>query len=158
MGRGTGLTRLSRAKLERLFPNLKRTQYAITSAETAQYNCIAWAVGDSARWWWPVHHPMAYWPPNVTRRVHMDAFLEAFKTLDFERCPDGDPERGWEKLAIYADTNGEPKHAARQLPSGRWTSKLGPLEDVNHLLYGLIGREYGDIVIYMKRRLRPSPP
>jgi hypothetical protein len=97
---------------------------------------------------------MAYWPPNVARRVHLSAFLEAFASLGYEVCPDGRLERGWEKLAIYADANGDPTHAARQLPSGRWTSKLGPLEDVNHLLYGLAGQEYGDTVAYMRRRLQ----
>jgi len=100
---------------------------------------------------------MAYWPPNVPRQVHVDAFVAAFSTLGYERCADSQIERGYEKVAIYADVDGVPKHAARQLPSGRWTSKLGPLEDINHLLYGLIGREYGTVVVYMKRSLRTAP-
>jgi hypothetical protein len=96
---------------------------------------------------------MAYWPVGVPRRVDIDSFVAAFATLGYDRCADERLERGYEKITIYADMNGVPKHAARQLPSGRWTSKLGPLEDVNHLLYGLVGHEYGDVVIHMKRKL-----
>ena len=48
-------------------------------------------------------------------------------------------------------TRSEPKHAARQLPSGRWTSKLGFLEDIEHALHDLEGTEYGAVVLVMKR-------
>ena len=54
-------------------------------------------------------------------------------------------EPGFEKVALYA-LGGVPKHAARQLSSGRWSSKLGDLEDVEHTLWtgwsavGMAGR------------------
>jgi hypothetical protein len=64
-------------------------------------------------------------------------------------------EPGYEKVALYA-LAGLPKHAARQLPGGRWTSKLGPLEDVEHALEGLIGTWYGNVVQILKRPL-PKP-
>jgi hypothetical protein len=41
---------MSEENLENLFPNLKLTDYAITSEEDVDYNCIAWAVGDSRKW------------------------------------------------------------------------------------------------------------
>lgn len=44
-----------------------------------------------------------------------------------------------------------PKHAARQLASGRWTSKLGKLEDIDHALHDLEGMLYGAVVLFMKR-------
>jgi hypothetical protein len=43
------------------------------------------------------------------------------------------------------------KHAARQLPSGRWTSKIGVLEDIEHSLRDLEGDEYGTATVLMKR-------
>jgi len=44
-------------------------------------------------------------------------------------------------------------HAARQLPEGRWTSKLGELEDIEHALHDLTGTVYGSVVLVMKRAL-----
>jgi hypothetical protein len=66
-------------------------------------------------------------------------------------CGDADLEDGYEKVALYA-LRGIPTHAARQLPSGAWTSKLGALEDVQHPLDGLQVEDYGAPVRYLKRR------
>ena len=37
--------------IERDFPNLLTTGYEITSPDTIDYNCIAWAAEDNERWW-----------------------------------------------------------------------------------------------------------
>ena len=37
--------------LEAMFPGLAQGNYA--SGRSRRYNCIAWAAGDSANWWWP---------------------------------------------------------------------------------------------------------
>ena len=52
---------------------------------------------------------------------------------------------------MFADDQGTPLHAARQLPNGRWTSKLGELEDIEHVLHDLEGAAYGSVVLVMKR-------
>jgi hypothetical protein len=44
-----------------------------------------------------------------------------------------------------------PLYAARQLPNGRWTSKLGEWEDIEHALHDLTGMVYGSVVLVMKR-------
>ena len=47
---------------------------------------------------------------------------------------------------------GEFTHVALQLPTGRWTSKLGGLEDIEHdTLKALEGIDYGEPVRFMKR-------
>ncbi len=78
--------------------------------------------------------------------------------LGYEECEDGSHEPGFEKIALYAK-DAEPTHAARQLPDGRWTSKLGKLEDIAHSLEGLAECLYGEIVLFMKRPAgdRPNP-
>lgn len=85
----------------------------------------------------------------------MVAFVDAFAILGYEPCASGDPERGFEKVALFADGTGTPTHAARLLPNGSWTSKLGPHEDISHTLYGLEGSSYGDVVHFLKRALPP---
>ncbi len=51
---------------------------------------------------------------------------------------------------------GVPEHAARQLANGRWTSKLGRAEDIEHQLHDLEGEVYGTVALLMKRLLPAS--
>ncbi len=81
----------------------------------------------------------------------LDAFRLAFATLGYSACDDEDSEPGFEKIALFANDLGVPKHAARQLPTGRWTSKLGKMEDIEHGLHDLEGALYGSVVLLMKR-------
>lgn len=64
----------------------------------------------------------------------MESFVEAYAALGYTVCEDGsrEPELGFQKIAIYVDEDGIPTHAARQLPNGEWTSKLGRAEDIQH--------------------------
>jgi hypothetical protein len=81
------------------------------------------------------------------------AFVAAFGTLGYEPCADGTLEDGFEKIAIYRSPSGI-QHAARQLSTGRWTSKLGGLEDIEHGSPAeLEGAEYGQVVQYLRRNL-----
>ena len=95
----------------------------------------------------------AYWPPDGLSEPTCDAFIEAVETLGFSPCDSPDKERGIEKVALYAKGD-EPKHAARQLESGMWSSKLGRDVDINHTLEGLAGHQYGDVVKILKRPRR----
>jgi len=93
---------------------------------------------------------VSFWPAGIRREETVAAFVEAFQALGYVPCADDQPGPGFEKVALYARA-GVPKHAARQLPNGRWTSKLGELEDVEHTLDGLAGSWYGSVVQVLKR-------
>ena len=138
---------MSRSDLERFFPSLRDAEYEITSPEDDGYNCIAWAAGDIERWWWP--HPDAYWP-HASLEVSVDAFVRAFAEFGYSPCDCADLETGWEKVAIYAEAN-KPTHMARQLSTGRWTSKCGENNDITHGLGDLAGDTYGEVVAILKR-------
>jgi hypothetical protein len=138
-----------RAQISQLFPMIAN-DFDVTSSQTEDYNCIAWAANDTENWWWPTN-PDRYWPQHVSRRESIDSFVEAFRTLGYEPCDSGLFETGFEKVAIYC-ISGVPKHMARQLSSGRWTSKLGPQWDIcHHTLNGLTGAIYGIPAQIMKR-------
>ena len=79
------------------------------------------------------------------------AFIAAFQTLGYEECGSGDLEADFMKVALYADSSGAPKHAARQLANGRWTSKLGLSFDVQHRLEEVEGAMYGNVVKFMRK-------
>jgi len=136
--------------LETIFPGLAGATYQVTSPATGLYNCIAWSTGDLSRWWWPDALKQRYWPPGVAREETVAAFQDAFAGLGFAVCQNESLEPEFEKIALFADDEG-PQHAARQLLNGRWTSKLGELEDVEHDLHDLEGVEYGKVVVFLSR-------
>lgn len=75
----------------------------------------------------------------------------AYEALGYSVCKDPAYEINFEKIAIFADAAGKPTHAARQLHSGKWTSKLGNSEDIEHALGGISGSKYGVVAVIMKR-------
>lgn len=138
------------ARLDSWFSRLRAGEYEITSNIDFGYNCIAWSADDMAHFWWPVSH---YWPSDIRSELSEQAFAELYASLGYERCRDGTLERGFEKVALFAK-DGAPAHAARQLPNGRWSSKLGRWEDIMHDLMALAGdglNEYGDVVSFFRR-------
>jgi hypothetical protein len=138
--------------LETTFPGLAGGAYSITSPRSRRYNCIAWAVGVSGNWWWPGPNvEEEYWPATILHAETLDAFREMFISLGYVECQEEDFESGFEKIALFAGETSDPRHAARQLPSGRWTSKLGLLGDIEHALHDVEGDEYGEVVLVMKR-------
>jgi hypothetical protein len=137
-------------RLEEMFPGLRGQLYHIRSPRDHSYNCIAFAAGDDHNWWWPDLAQEDTWPLGVARAETVQAFRDAFATLGYMVCDHDQLEPGFEKIALFA-LAGMPKHAARQLPSGRWTSKLGRREDIEHGLHDLTGTVYGSVVLVMKR-------
>jgi hypothetical protein len=125
----------------------------VTSSASTTYNCIAWAAEDVSAWWWPVPEVHGYyWPPGVSRDVTVPSFIKAFEMLGYHAFPSDALEPGIEKVAIYADADSVPTHAARQLASGSWTSKLGQQVDIEHTtLAALEGGIYGQVVQIMCR-------
>jgi len=142
---------------ERRYPNLHNNpgSYEVHSDETPHrdYNCAAWALEITDAVWWP--HPLDpeyYWPPNVRRDDSLQAFIEGYGIFGFEVCDTPDYEVGFIKLAVFAEGD-EPLHVARQLPDGRWTSKLGlRWEDIIHDdLNGVTRPDYGQPRLFMRK-------
>ena len=127
--------------------------YEVTSPESLQYNCVAWAANDVNKWWWPMPPGTSYWPEGVPRQVTLEAFIQAFNTLGYQSCEDAQHELGFEKVAIFVDNEGIPTHAARQLNNGRWTSKMGRSYDIVHDLEDLTGLapQYGNVAHILRR-------
>ena len=136
------------------FPALRTSSFEITSPLTKRYNCIAWAAGEDHVWWWPGGR---YWPDGVPREESIEAFTQAFAELGYAPCETDDPEAAVEKVALYVGADGRVLHAARQLPDGAWTSKLGEAWDISHELRGLEGDNYGRVARILKRPRATQP-
>jgi len=141
--------------IEAAFPNLADSGYSVTSPSSKEYNCIAWAADDPVRWWWPDPYGLKYCPARAPRQLTLEAFIAAFAESGYVVCDSAELEAGFEKVAIYLGLDGTPKHAARQLSNGHWSSKLGQSEDIeHHTLEGLSGSAYGVSAQFLKRPIQ----
>lgn len=132
------------------FPGLESDDAVSTGLPDDGYNCVAWAVGVTDRRWWPLGLKTV-WPPGAPAELTVSAFVAALAAAGYILCDDGSTEPGFEKAALYARA-GVPTHVARQLPGGRWSSKLGLDCLVEHATpAGLEGAVYGSVVTYLKR-------
>lgn len=139
------------------FPRLTADNHRVTSPPDDIDNCIAWAAGDAAQWWQPgtpYYWPVPGWPKDD---AGMGGLVLAFAALGYVECEDASHEPGWEKVALYG-TGLFWKHAARQLSSGKWTSKLGGNVDIEHdTLEAVSGGLYGEVMQIMRRPTASTP-
>lgn len=133
------------------FPTLPKSTRP-KSVATPEYNCIAWALGQNNRSWWP-RSPYHYWPSMCTNEVTISAFEEVFALFGYKPCNNSNQEKGLEKIALYV-LSGLPTHATRQIANGRWTSKCGLNVDIEHKIEQLEGPRYGRIFKFF---CRPIP-
>jgi hypothetical protein len=137
------------------YPNLHSGNHRDTEPPDPKYNCIAWAAGRTDKWWDPAEPEEGddnlYWPENVPRDHKVTSLIMALESVGFIICADGCLEDGIEKIAAYAD-GPEYTHAARQLENGKWTSKMGPDERIEHdTPEDVVGPAYGQVTAFMKR-------
>ena len=116
----------------------------------SSYNCVGWAMHDK-NLWDPLPSRIHIWPNGVSRDGRLGSYVAMFQHEGFEHCAKDAPRDGYEHIAIYVDRNAEFMHVARELPNGRWTSKLGGLNDITHDLDDLVGTYYGNPTVYMRR-------
>jgi len=134
-----------------LFPRLDESNHKVTSEPTVEYNCIAWAANESDRWWDVADG--YYWPEGAEKSYDTSALVSAFLVQGFRESASASVVPGVEKVAVYSQA-GEFTHIARQLPDGRWASKLGDLEDIEHrTLEALEGSLYGKTTMILERPL-----
>jgi hypothetical protein len=135
--------------IEEIFPKLVGSNFRRISEPDEKYNCVAWAAGRDDEWW--DIEPGYRWPDDVPRHCAVENLVRLYEGLGFVRCASDALEEGFEKVAVYGDGYIW-THAARQLQNGKWTSKLGALEDIEHeSLEGLSGGEYGSVMQVLKR-------
>lgn len=138
--------------LESLFPRLREEGYEIKSEIDPAYNCVAFSLSDSEKWWEPFR-PDGFWPEGVELNDTLNGFIVLFQAQGFVVCENGDIEAGFEKIALYGNTaTNEFAHVARLSGAGVWVSKLGELEDIEHNTLAALGSaSYGEPVMFFKR-------
>jgi hypothetical protein len=142
--------------LAKQFPNLTKQDHLVTSNPDPYYNCIAFAAGITDKKYWPNWHPDYTWLPGIPRAETLDAFIKFYETFGYSGPSNDTYVEGVEKVAIFTDGAGKPKHAAKQIGPNKWASKLGDSYDIEHKHDAVSGGLYGQIVHYMERP-KPAP-
>lgn len=137
--------------LTRIFPNLWGGGYAVIGPPSDQYNCIAYAAGDTSQHW-EDDNPNSYWHPDAKRGTTTADLAVLFRKLGFKKCGGPRLEPKYQKVALYGKQVLW-THAALQTSNGRWRSKLGKEGEL--IEHGtpddLIGDEYGRPYMYMQK-------
>ncbi len=140
---------------EKYFPNLTPDNYRVSSDESEDYNCIAHAYGTAEVCYWPPVEGVGEgysWPQDLPVEETPEAFVAFFARGGYAECETLNLEEGYEKVALYADRD-VITHAAIQLPTGHWSSKLGvKWEDIDHdTPQGVESIDYGQIARILRR-------
>jgi hypothetical protein len=146
------------------FTNLDARNHKVTSPATPAvrhperpyhiYNCMAMAVGDYTRVWWP--GGMGYWPRQPSEDT-VDEVVDVLRAdFGYEICNDGKFEKDFRKVAIFADANNLPQHIAFQPNQTgsvrrRWKSKMGNNVNIEHELLAVACKLYGSPVKFLRR-------
>jgi hypothetical protein len=140
------------ARILELCPNASG-KFRRTSDRDRRYNCLAWVVGDTSKQWVPGGEPVTTrWPAGAPRELALEAIVASYKLLGFVQCEGVEVIAEVEFVALFVDGDGDVIHAARQLPSGKWTSKIGLWEDIEHDdLESIEGGEYGRVGAVLRR-------
>lgn len=160
-------TQENRERLKEAFPKIEDPSgvFHITSPETSGYNCIAWAMGFDDRWVdYILNSNKKWWPKGVPLDWHPETLITAFEAVGFEKCDDGKPEDGFDKVVLYKvrpfldPLTGHMineygwSHAAKIIEEGIYHSKIGPSFDIYHRGGDVFeGTDYGEIYQYMRR-------
>ena len=140
------------------FPGLGPDNHRITSPVSDKYNCLAWAAGIDNQQVWPTGaegldpESLITWPPGIRNDETVAAFVAYFERLGYTLCAGPEFEEGCLKIAIFIKDDC-PTHASRQLPSQKWTSKMGhDGVDIEHNnLECIAGDRYGTASVFLKR-------
>ena len=151
MGYNSNSARESLTRPEAFGDSLKNdVNFKLTSPETYQYNCIAYALGMLDRWVDHVDIPWHWWPP-VERGASIRHLVEVFRYFGFEECGmDDKVDDIYDKIAIY-DISDEWTHAARVVTDGIYQSKFGSSYDGLHSSGDVLKALYGSVCVIMRR-------
>ena len=112
------------------------------------YNCIAWSIGETKRWVWPGKSVKSF------DQMYAQKGYQRLKVRDYSKVT------GHEKVVLYGRLTEsgqmEVTHAARQMPNGTYTSKLGAGCLIVHATpEALTGPSYGEpIAVYLRPTTR----
>ena len=98
------------------------------------------------------------WPKGIRNDETLEAFIAYFDSLGYVVCDESTLDEEFLKVAIFVKDD-YPTHVCRQLPAGKWTSKIGYAGvDIEHDdIESISGATYGTAIAFMKRNVNYEP-
>ncbi len=139
---------LKNSEIELSWSNLQENlNFIFTSKQTWEYNCVMWSLNRDDEWRDFFYSDDGYVNPDQS----INPYVAYFQENGFETCENSSLEVGALKICIFSK-NGIFSHVSRQLQDGRWASKMGNYEDIEHLTeFDVSGLGYGSPDIYMQK-------
>lgn len=126
---------------------MRPNDFRLSSPREPECSCLSYVVGDKERHWWPPGPlatrrsnlliqlgPPDVWPVDLPPDATLANVCALLSRLGFVDCEDAvaiDPKTTL-VVAIFLDSGTAPAHFAQQLPNGKWLSKLGGGNDIEH--------------------------
>lgn len=141
---------LTPAEIATSWSHLERqVNFGFTSVQTWDYNCVMWSLNIDDDWKDFFYTEDGYVSPDQS----INPYINFFKERGFQICENGELEPGQTKICIYSK-NGIFSHVSRLMENGRWASKMGNYEDIEHLSeFDVSGIGYGKPETYMKKAM-----
>lgn len=83
------------------FPNSFAEPMEITSLETSHYNCLAWSLNETQKWF--DFEEDYLWFPDIESDYQLTTFVKLFESLDFTISDNSNFETGFEKNCFIFD-------------------------------------------------------
>lgn len=142
---------ITKEEIKTKWPNMAEgVNFKFTSEQTWDYNCVAYVLGIKDDW------IDFYYTADgsVSMDLGINSYIDLFKNHGFSICKNDSLQKGFEKIAIFEDSNKWFSHVSLQLSDGKWTSKMGEYEDIKHTdLESVSNGIYGTSVVFMKREI-----
>jgi hypothetical protein len=147
---------MTQQEIAEKWPNLLLgTNFCYSSYKKRGYNCVAYALGVENKDWDMLVFAKMFGLNKNDLDHSANGYAIIFREkFGFEICQESEKEEGFKKIALYENNEGDFKHLSLQLENGKWTSKMGVYEDINHRdLNSISGDFYGHPVMFMKKTI-----
>jgi hypothetical protein len=135
--------------MDKSFPNSFLEPLEISSPETGDYNCLAWALNDNSKWY--ESEDDYCWFDKIDRDNKLSTIQKIFEQIGFNLTRNSEYQVDIERVALFSTDNIDCSHLARQIGKNVWTSKLGSSYDVNHTLRAIEDGIYGNPILFLER-------
>jgi hypothetical protein len=144
---------MSMEEIQRIFPLLTPENHRRTSDADFNYNCLAFALGDSKNWWDPPAQFGYYWPPGFSPDHKVDTVVKIITLHGYIIDLAKHEVPTSEAIAIYAD--GENWTHFSKYRDGQWFSKIGEDHDISHSSLDILeGNFFGEVVRILSRPIK----
>ena len=137
------------------YPNIiNGINFKIVEQDDINFNCIAHSLGIRNMSIWPAKLELWVWDKSLPYINTINNFVNLYRKFNYEICEDSSWEPDYDKIALYISIlscRNTVSHAAKQIDSYWWSSKMGGDELFEHDLEAIENKNVGTKYVFLKR-------